>query len=63
MISKKRLEQLKVIIKNEYGRDLSDKEVFEIANGLLRYFKALKRLKLSKHSVNMKKHTNKIIKT
>ena len=57
------LLKLKIIIKDEYGRDLTDSEVFEIGNGLVRYFKALKRLKLSKEFVNMKKHTNKIIKT
>lgn len=57
------LQKLKIIIKNEYGRDLSDSEVFEIGNGLVRYFKALKRLNLSKQFANMKKHTNKTLKT
>ena len=58
MVSKPMLQKLKIIIKNEYGRDLSDSEVFEIGNGLVRYFKALKRLNLSKQFANMKKHTN-----
>ena len=58
MVSKQMLQKLKIIIKNEYGRDLSDSEVFEIGNGLVRYFKALKRLNLSKQFANMKKHTN-----
>ncbi len=58
MVSKPMLQKLKIIIKNEYGRDLSDSEVFEIGNGLVRYFKALKRLNLSKEFANMKKHTN-----
>lgn len=52
------LQKLKIIIKDEYGRGLSDSEVFEIGNGLVRYFKALKRLNLSKQFVNIKKHTN-----
>jgi len=63
MVSKQMLLKLKIIIKDEYGRDLTDGEVFEIGNGLVRYFKTLKRLKLSKGFVNMRKHTNKIIKT
>ncbi|MCF7860423.1 hypothetical protein K9M09_02275 [Patescibacteria group bacterium] len=58
MVSKQMLQKLKIIIKDEYGRDLSDSEVFEIGNGLVRYFKALKRLNLSKQFANMKKHTN-----
>jgi hypothetical protein len=58
MVSKPMLQKLKIIIKNEYGRDLSDSEVFEIGNGLVRYFKALKKLNLSKQFANMKKHTN-----
>ena len=52
------LQKLKIIIKDEYGRDLSDSEVFEIGNGLVRYFKVLKKLNLSKQFANMKKHTN-----
>jgi len=58
MVSKQMLQKLKIIIKDEYGRDLTDSEVFEIGNGLVRYFKALKRLNLSKQFANMKKHTN-----
>lgn len=58
MVSKQMLQKLKIIIKDEYGRDLSDSEVFEIGNGLVRYFKALKRLNLLKQFANMKKHTN-----
>lgn len=58
MVSQQMLQKLKIIIKDEYGRDLSDSEVFELGNGLVRYFKALKRLKLSRQFANMKKHTN-----
>jgi len=58
MVSKQMLQKLKIIIKDEYGRDLTDSEVFELGNGLVRYFKALKRLKLSQQFVNMKMHIN-----
>jgi hypothetical protein len=42
---RKKLSRLKVIIKEECGRSLSDSEVFESGNGMVNYFKALKRLK------------------
>lgn len=58
MVSDKMLQKLKIIIKDEYGRDLSDSEVFEIGNGLVRYFKALKRLELSKLTKNIVKNNN-----
>jgi len=58
MVSKQMLLKLKIIIKEEYGRDLSDSEVFELGNQLIRYYKALKRLKLSKEFVNMRVHIN-----
>lgn len=63
MVSQQMLQKLMIIIKNEYGRDLSDNEVFEIGNGLVRYFKTLKRLNLSKQFANMKKHINENINT
>ncbi|MFA6194308.1 MAG: hypothetical protein WC719_01005 [Patescibacteria group bacterium] len=58
MISKFRLEQLKIIIKDDYGRDLTDSEAFELGHQLVTYFSGLKKLKLSRHFANMKKHTN-----
>lgn len=48
MVSKQMLQKLKIIIKNEYGRDLPDSEVFEIGNQIVDYYKALIKLKLSK---------------
>jgi len=63
MISRQMLLKLKIIIKDEYGRDLTDNEVFEIGNGIVRYFKALKRLNLSKQFANIKKHINENINT
>jgi hypothetical protein len=58
MISKFRLEQLKIIIKDDYGRNLTDSEAFELGHQLVTYFSGLKKLKLSRHFANMKKHTN-----
>jgi hypothetical protein len=58
MISKFRLEQLKIIIKDDYGRDLTDSEAFELGHQLVTYFSGLKKLKISRHFANMKKHTN-----
>lgn len=40
MVSEKNLSKLKVIIKEEYGRDLSNEETSELGNGLVNYFKA-----------------------
>ncbi|MEI6529806.1 MAG: hypothetical protein WCN88_05465 [Candidatus Falkowbacteria bacterium] len=58
MISKFRLEQLKIIIKDDYGRDLTDSEAFELGHQLVAYFSGLKKLKISRYLANMKKHTN-----
>jgi hypothetical protein len=58
MISKFRLEQLKIIIKDDYGRDLTDSEAFELGHQLVTYFSGLKKLKIIRHFANMKKHTN-----
>lgn len=41
MLDKKRLDELKVILKEEFNMDLSDEEVSEIGNNLIDYFKAL----------------------
>ena len=38
MISQKLVEELKIIIKEDYGREVNDKEAFEIANNLADYF-------------------------
>ncbi len=58
MISKFRLEQLKIIIKDDYGRNLTDSEAFELGHQLVAYYSGLKKLKISRHFANMKKHTN-----
>lgn len=56
MVSKENLSKLKVIIKEEYGRDLSNSEVSELGNGLVNYFKALKRLKIAQLSQDRNKN-------
>jgi|GEM_PF-1134964 len=63
MISKFRLEQLKIIIKKDYGRDLTDSEAFELGHQLVAYYSGLKKLKLSRYFANMKKHINENINT
>lgn len=41
MVSKKRLDELKVIFKEEYKVEFTDEEIFEIGSNLVDYFKAL----------------------
>lgn len=43
-LSKSTIQELKHILKDEYGRDLSLREASEIANGLVGYFDALARI-------------------
>jgi hypothetical protein len=47
MVSKEMLLKLKMIIKEEYGRELPDSHIFIIGNQMVSYYKALKRLKRS----------------
>ena len=44
-VSKERLDELKKIIKEDYGKELSDKEVSEIGNGFVDYFSLLQKIK------------------
>ena len=44
MVSKELLEELRAIIREQYGWDLSPKEVSEIGNGLVDYFSLLAEL-------------------
>lgn len=44
MVSKERLEELRIIIGEEYGREVTDKELFEIGNGLVNYFSLLAKM-------------------
>ena len=44
MVNKNRLEQLRVIVREEYGEELDDKQLFLFANGLVRYFDLITKL-------------------
>lgn len=44
MVSNDLLQELKEIIKEEYGKDLEMKEVSEIGNGLVDYFDLLAKM-------------------
>jgi hypothetical protein len=41
MVSQQLIEELKIIIKEDYGKDLEIKEVAQIANNLVGYFSLL----------------------
>lgn len=45
MVSKERLEELRIIIREECGREVTDKELFEIGNGLINYFSLLAKIR------------------
>ena len=49
MVSKEMLLKLKIILKEEYGRELPDSQIFIIGNQIVNYYKALKRLKSSRY--------------
>lgn len=60
MISKDLIKEFQILVKEEYGRELSDSEAFEISNQIVKCHKALKRLKLYKRFGNINMHTNRI---
>jgi len=41
MLSKNQVQELKEIIKEDFGQDLSEKEVFEIGQNLVNFFEIL----------------------
>ncbi len=43
-ISQKLLNELKDILKEDYGEELNQKELFEVGNGLVLYFDLLARI-------------------
>ncbi len=53
MVSQQLIEELKIIIKEDYGKDLEIKEVSQIANNLVGYFNLL-----AKIYHQMKTHNN-----
>jgi len=44
MVSQQLIEELKIIIKEDYGKDLEIKEVAQIANDLVGYFNLLAKI-------------------
>lgn len=45
MLSKKLIDELEVIIKEDYGKNLSRKELSDFASFLVSYFKSLDRIR------------------
>ena len=63
MLSKELIKEFQILVKEEYGQDLSDSQSFEIANQITAHYKALKKLKLYKRFGNIRMHTNRILST
>ncbi len=55
MVSQKLLNELKDIIREEYGQDLEMEKVFQIGNGLVGYFDLLAKM----HHENNQNNENK----
>jgi len=45
MLSKPLLDELKIIIREDYGKELTDQEVSQMANNLVNYFNLLSKIK------------------
>ena len=52
MVLEKRLDELTKIIKKEYSKELSDKDVSKISNGLVNYLSLLHKIKNTKDLKN-----------
>ncbi|MGB9726693.1 MAG: hypothetical protein ACPLXB_01190 [Minisyncoccia bacterium] len=63
MVSQQLVEELKTIIKEDYGKDLEIKEIAQIANNLVGYFNLLAKIHLrekeSENRYDNTKNTNK----
>jgi len=57
MLKKERLEELKEIIKEDFGKNLNDRELFEFGSRLLSYFELLARINFQDQLSNSKKKT------
>ncbi len=44
MLSKEMLNELREILKEDYGKSLDDKELFEFGNNLIAYFELLAKI-------------------
>jgi len=55
MLKKERLEELREIIKEDFGKNLNDRELFEFGSCLLSYFKLLARINFQDQLSNSNK--------
>ena len=55
MLKKERLEELREIIKEDFGKNLNDRELFEFGSCLLSYFELLARINFQDELSNSKK--------
>ena len=55
MLKKERLEELREIIKEDFGKNLNDRELFEFGSCLLSYFELLARINFQDQLSNSKK--------
>jgi len=60
MLKKERLEELREIIKEDFGKNLNDRELFEFGRCLLSYFELLARINFQDQLSNSKKKTPKM---
>jgi hypothetical protein len=44
LLNQKQLNELDDILREDYGKELSQKELFEVGNGLISYFKLLSKI-------------------
>ena len=50
MLSEKTIEELRLILREDYGKDLSTADVSEIANGMVGYFDLLAKIYYRKNN-------------
>jgi len=60
ILKKETLEELREIIKEDFGKNLNDKELFEFGSCLLSYFELLARISFQNQLNNSKKKTVKM---
>ena len=60
MLKKERLEELREIMKEDFGKNLNDRELFEFGSCFLSYFELLARINFQDQLSNSKKKTVKM---
>jgi len=55
MVSDELLEEFRVIILEDYGREITKEEASEIANGMVQYFDLLAKMKHEQDQANKEK--------